>query len=266
MTSALVQAAAASTGDPAALRVRRVLVVNPNTNPAVTALVAQACAPHAGEHLHFDVVNPSQGPFSIENAAQRDAAERQVLALVEQRRRLEHHDAYVTACFDDLALAALRARVDVPVIGTCEAGITAVRALTPRFVIVTTVPDAVAGIGVMMRRYGAGALATVRAAGLGVAQAAAADAHSLDRLVDTVMAAVREDGACAVLLASGGLTGRADALSRATGLPVVDGVGAAVAQAAAHLRSVSGAPVPRQQAGVTDADERGLRAASEMRD
>jgi seryl-tRNA synthetase len=41
---------------------------------------------------------------------------------------------------------------------------------------------------------------------------------------------------------------------------------AAVAQAAARMRSVSGAPVPRQQAGVTGTDERGLPAASEMRD
>lgn len=266
MTRAVVPAAAASTDDPASQRVRRVLVVNPNTNPAVTALVAQACSPHAREDLHFDVVHPPQGPFSIENAAQREEAERHVLALVERRRRREHHDAYVTACFDDLALAALRARVDVPVIGTCEAGIRAVRALTPRFVIVTTVPDAVAGIGVMMRRYGAGALATVRAAGLGVAQAAAADAHSLDRLVDTVMAAVREDGACAVLLASGGLTGRADALSRATGLPVVDGVGAAVAQAAARLCRVNGAPLPRPPAGDVDPDGSGWPATSGMQD
>ena len=215
---------------------RRVLVVNPNTNPAVTALVAQACSPFAHADLRFDVVNPPQGPFSIENAAQREEAERQVLALVAQRRATEHHDAYVTACFDDLALQALRARMPEPVVGTCEAGIAAARTLTPRFVIVTTVADAVPGIAVLMQRYGAGELATVRAAGLGVAEAAAAGTQSLDRLVHTVRAAAREDGARAVLLASGGLTGRAETLSRATGLPVVDGVSAAIARAVFLLR------------------------------
>jgi allantoin racemase len=215
---------------------RRVLVVNPNTNPAVTALVAQACSPFSNADLRFDVVNPPQGPFSIENAAQREEAERQVLALVAQRRATERHDAYVTACFDDLALQALRARMPEPVIGTCEAGIAAARTLTPRFVIVTTVADAVPGIAVLMQRYGAGDLATVRAAGLGVAEAAAAGTQSLDRLVHTVRAAAREDGARAVLLASGGLTGRAETLSRATGLPVVDGVSAAIARAVFLLR------------------------------
>ncbi len=141
-------AAAGGAARPAAASAltRRVLVVNPNTNPAVTALVAQACSPFAHANLRFDVVNPLQGPFSIENAGQREEAERQVLALVAQRCAVERHDAYVTACFDDLALQALRARMPEPVIGTCEAGIAAARTLTPRFVIVTTVADAVPGI------------------------------------------------------------------------------------------------------------------------
>ena len=215
--------------------VRRVLVINPNTNPAVTALVARACDAFRAPALAFEVVNPPTGPFSIETAPQREQAERAVLALV-QARGHERHDAYVTACFDDLALDALRRRVAVPVLGACEAGIHAARAISSRFLVLTTVPQAVPGISLLMHRYGAGDRATVRAAGLGVAQAAAAGPQALERLVDTVRTAVREDGTQAVLLASGGLTGRAQALAQATGLPVVDAVGAAIGRAAARVR------------------------------
>ena len=79
------------------------------------------------EHAHAD----DQSVVAMRRASLR-------LALVAQRRATEHHDAYVTACFDDLALQALRARMPEPVVGTCEAGIDAARTLTPRFVIVTT--------------------------------------------------------------------------------------------------------------------------------
>jgi allantoin racemase len=224
--------AAAATGDAP----KRILVINPNTNPAVTALAARACATFASETLHFEVAHPAQGPFSIENPSQRIEAEREVLALVRQRL-MERHDAYVLACFDDLGLTALRHLVEgAPVVASCEAGMAEARALSPRFAIVTTVQAAVPGIRQLMSRYGAGDLATVYASGLGVAEAAAAGPGTLTRLTQTVKQAVESDGSQVVLLASGGLIGRAEALSLATGLPVVDAVVAAIARAAALVQ------------------------------
>lgn len=210
----------------------RVLAINPNTNPAVTARVRAAAARLESARVVVEVVNPRHGPFSIESPPERAEAERRVLELIRESLP-KRYDAYVLACFDDLALEQARAMVKVPVTGTCEAGIAAAKAISSHFVIVTTVHAAVPGIRDLMLRYGAGESATVRAAGIGVAQAASAEQDARQRLVQTVRAAVEKDGARAVLLGSGGLTGQADEVARATGLPVVDAVAAALLDAVA---------------------------------
>jgi allantoin racemase len=209
---------------------QQVLVVNPNTNPVVTRRVRAAAAGFESPALRMEVVNPPQGPHSIETAVERELAERETLALIGSRAATGY-DAYVLACFDDLALAGARALVSVPVVGPCEAALAAAHALSPRFAVVTTFDAAVPGIRALMQRHGAGPLATVRAAGIGVAEAASAGEEAMRRLIDTARAAVAEDGAEAILLASGGLTGLGPTLSVALGLPVVDGVAAAIAAA-----------------------------------
>jgi allantoin racemase len=206
---------------------RRVLVINPNTNPLVTARVMAVCERYAGPSLQFEVTNPSSGPFSIESDADKEEAEAQVLRLMSERAA-EQHDAYVLACFDDLGLNAARQMLSGPVIGCCEAGIAAARTVSPALAIVTTVTAALPGIRSMMRRYGAGAQATVRAAGVGVDEAARAQPDVRARLLRAMEDAVRVDGAKVILLASGGLTGQAKALGRDAGVPVIDAVEAAL--------------------------------------
>jgi allantoin racemase len=137
----------------------------------------------------------------------------------------------VLACFDDLALQAARQMVAVPVIGCCQAGIEAAHAVSPALAIVTTVGAAVPGIDRMMKRYGAGDRATVRAAGIGVDDAARAQPQTQTRLRQTIAQAIAEDGAEVILLASGGLTGQADRIGAEAGVPVIDAVEAALRQA-----------------------------------
>ena len=215
---------------------QQVLVVNPNTNPVVTRRVRAAAAGFESPALRMEVVNPPQGPHSIETAVERELAERETLALIGSRAATGY-DAYVLACFDDLALAGARALVSVPVVGTCEAALAAAHALSPRFAVVTTFDAAVPGIRALMQRHGAGPLATVRAAGIGVAEAASAGEEAMRRLIDTARAAVAEDGAEAILLASGGLTGLGPTLSVALGLQVVDGVTAAIGAAVRQVQA-----------------------------
>jgi allantoin racemase len=231
-------APACSSREPAAAPRQRVLVINPNTNPAVTQRVRAAAAGFESATLGVEVVNPARGPFSIETAADRTEAESEALALIAQAAH-QRYAAYVLACFDDLALEAARARVDVPVIGTCEAGIAAARASSPRFAIITTFDAAVPGIRLLMQRHGAGPQATVRAAGIGVAAAADAAQDTMRRIVACARAAIDEDGAQVLLLASGGLTGLGPALAAAVGHPVVDGVAAAIGAAVGQANSRS---------------------------
>lgn len=217
---------------------KRILVINPNTNPAVTHRVKALAERHLVPGIEFDVLNPREGPFSIETPAHRAQAQEHTLELIRARSG-KGYAAFVMACFDDLALEEARELVDVPVIGTCEAGIAAARAVSPQFAVITTVHDAVSGIRLLMRRYGAGTEASVRAAGIGVAEAASGQEATIDRFVQTVRDAVREDGAQAILLASGGLAGQGPDIAKASGITVLDGVEEAILRSLVLVRSKS---------------------------
>lgn len=213
---------------------RRLLVINPNINPAVTERVRKVADTVVTAETSVTVVNPANGPFSIETTEHRDAAVPQVLELV--RRTLDQtcdarYHAYVFACFDDIALFETRALTDVPVVGTCEAGIAATRTIAARFSIITTVHSAVPGIRRLLARYGAADVCTVRAAGIGVAAAAGEAGDTEERIDTAIREAIDRDGAEAILLGSGGLTGRAVDLEQRFGIPVIDGVAAAIKMA-----------------------------------
>ncbi len=214
--------------------IARLLVLNPNTNPEVTMRIRQVAEQFGTAYLQVEVGNPVRGPLSIEDSEQRSEAEREVLALLQALPK-PLPDAIVLACFDDLALEDARALTGVPVVGVCEAGIAAARAVSPRFAIVTTVHAALPGIRVLMQRYGAGALASAHAAGIGVAAAAGAGPEALNAICEASRKAMRDDGAEAILLASGGLTALAPSLAIMLGIPVIDGVRAAIEHAAALL-------------------------------
>lgn len=218
---------------------RRLLVINPNTNPAVTEKIRVQAEMVISPQTRVTVVNPATGPFSIETPEHRDDAIPRVISLVRETLA-ESYDAYVFGCFDDIALFETRAMVGVPVVGTCEAGIAVARTMASRFTIITTVHSAVPGIGKLLDRYGAADICTVRAAGIGVAAAAGTDGTAETRIFQAVQDAMTIDDAQAILLGSGGLTGRAADLERHFSIPVIDGVAAAIkmAEGFAGLRAL----------------------------
>lgn len=202
------------------------LIINPNSNPAVDDLV-RAAARHslpAGARAH--VIHPRGSPHSIETSEDKAVAADRVLELVDALGP-GNYSSIAMACFDDLALDALRDAVGVPVVGTFEAGLMAVRSRAVRFGIVTTFAGAVPAIKDLLARYGAAEAGILQAAGLGVSEAAAGGAGALSQIADAVAVTVNE-GAQAVLLGSGGLTGSVPRLRRFTNVPLVDGVEAAI--------------------------------------
>ncbi len=217
---------------------KTLLVINPNTNPRVTDLIRGAAEQFARPGITIDVVNPEKGPISIENGADRAAAEPQVIEIIREAC-LIGTQGFVLACFDDIGVAEARRLAPGPVFDACEAGIIAVRSLTDRFAIVTTIEPAVARIERLVEHHSPSSNYSVRAAGIGVADAASGAGKK--RLHATIALALERDGAEAIVLGSGGLTGQADELSRRFEVPVVDGVGAAISicEGVLALRGVS---------------------------
>ncbi|MBS0246621.1 MAG: Asp/Glu racemase [Proteobacteria bacterium] len=207
----------------------RLLVLNPNTNEQVTANIRSAAEPAVAAGTRLTVCNPPRGPFAIEDAADRAEAEPNVMELI--RAQAAQYDAVVMACFDDIALDEARHVAGCPVIGAVEAALTAALALAPRFSVVTTVVAAVPTIVALLERYGAADVCTVRAAGIGVAEAASGEGEASRKIAAAIADAVRLDGAKAVILGSGGLAGRAGEFAAAAGVPVIDAILAAVRMA-----------------------------------
>jgi allantoin racemase len=97
-----------------------------------------------------------------------------------------------------------------------------------RFAIITTVESAVPGIERLAAAYGAAHLCTIRAAGVGVAETAARTPLAEIRLAASIERAITEDRAEAIVLGSGALTGRAEALAKRFGIPFIDGLTEAI--------------------------------------
>ncbi len=212
---------------------RNILVINPNTNPAVTERVRAAAQSVVSPGTRIRAVNPPSGPFGIESPADRALAEPSVIELIREGAG-QGFEAFVLACFDDIALAAARDLVDAPVVGSCEAGIGVTRTLARRFSVVTTFAGAIPTVEGLLQRYAVSDIATVRAAGISVAQAARGDDGDQD-VAAAFRAAIDTDRAGAILLGSGGLAGRAGSLSRRFRVPVIDATAAAVKLAESAL-------------------------------
>ncbi|ETX27300.1 aspartate/glutamate racemase family protein [Roseivivax isoporae] len=212
---------------------RRLLVVNPNANPRVTARVQASADRVLGPDCVALAVQPSEGPEAIETLADRRRAEPHALDLLSRHRG---YDGYVMACFDDIAVGAARRFLRAPVVDAVEASLAVARLFAPRFGIVTTVETMVPGIRALVEAMGVAGQCSVRAAGIGVSSAAAGGDETDARLDATIETARNMDGAGAIVLGSGGLTGRAAALSARHGLPVIDCIEAAVLLADAAAR------------------------------
>lgn len=199
---------------------RRLLLINPNGNPAVTELIRAAARRVLSPETVSKAINPAASPLSIETPRHRAEAEPLAIDLL---RANPGYDAYLIACFDDIALDVGRRALRVPVIGAFEASLAIARTIARRFAIVTTAETAVPGIEVLLRRHGAEGICEVIAAGVGVAEAAGSSDGVGTRVAASARRA-RENGATAIILGSAGLSGRAFELEAEVGLPVIDSI------------------------------------------
>ncbi len=207
-----------------------VTVINPNISDALTATITAAARAVAPSGVDVVGVHPSRGVHSVESHAEEAWA---ALGVVEQ---VQLHDAttdaFVVACFGDTGVDAAREIATGPVVGMTEAALQAACLLAHRFVIVTLPPRTVAHSERVVRTLGLGHRCSVRAVDAGVAEIAGGSAHLLDAFA---RAATRHDDAEAVVLGCAGLADLVAPLRAVTGMPVVDGVAAAVGAAASLL-------------------------------
>jgi allantoin racemase len=210
----------------------RILIVNPNTTVSMTEKAAAAARTVAGHGTEIIAATSKGGPASIEGHYDGAIA---VPGLLMEIRDGEAAgaDAAIIACFDDTGLEAARTLADIPVLGLCESAVMTAALLAERFTVVTTLERSRVLIENLVRRYGAGERAKVRAADVPVLELEDKASGALLKLKRQIELALDQDGAEAIVLGCAGMADLAQSLQREYGVPVVDGVSAAVKQAEA---------------------------------
>lgn len=221
----------------------RILIINPNTTAAMTRSIEAAARAVVDGDVEITAVNPESGPAAIQGPQDGEAALPGLFAVFDREIVSSRaHDACIIACFDDTGLAALKARSPVPVIGIGEAAFHAATLLGARFSVVTTLPVSVPVIAENIEAYGfARHCAKVRASGVAVLEIDAAPDSSNAAISAEIARAIGEDGPQSIVLGCAGMADLARTMEAEHGLPVIDGVAAAVllAQALHRLRGAN---------------------------
>lgn len=206
----------------------RILLVNPNSTTSMTEQAHRSAERVTAATTRLESVNPTTSPASIEGHADEAMA---VPAMLAEIRAGEARgvDAYVIACFDDPGLGAAREIARGPVIGICQAAIQVAMTIATRFSIITTLPRSVPIIEDLVDAYGAGhRCRKVRSVDMPVLALEEDLAHTEEMLVREILRAKQEDGAEAIILGCAGMSELCDRLKARTGMPVIDGVTAAI--------------------------------------
>lgn len=210
----------------------RILLVNPNTTASMTEKAAVAARAVAAAGTEIISATSRMGPVSIEGHYDGAMALPGLLAELKDRQA-EGYDAAIIACFDDTGLEAARSFCDVPVLGLCESAVATAGFLAQRFTVVTTLERSRVLIDNLVRRYGMGDRARVRASDIPVLELENEASGAIGKLRAEIERALVEDGAEAIVLGCAGMTDLARELQAHYCVPVVDGVAAAVKQAEA---------------------------------
>lgn len=238
----------------------RLLLINPNTTASMTEKAAGAARAVAAAGTEIIAATSQMGPASIEGYYDGALAVPGMLRELRERQA-EGYDAAIICCFDDTGLEAARMLCDVPVLGICEAAVATVGFLAQRFTVVTTLERSRILIDNLVQRYGMGARARVRASDIPVLELENSSSGAIGKLRAEIERALAEDGAEAIVLGCAGMTDLARELQEIYGVPVVDGVAAAVKQAEALVslglstskRSSYASPLPKLFSGAMSA-------------
>src|SRR3981189_1506078 len=209
-------------------RSMRILVVNPNTTAAMTEKIGAAARAVAGSGTKLSVVNPADGPVSIEGHYDEAFSVPGLLAEIAKGDALGV-SAHIIACFDDTGLEAARCVASAPVIGIGEAAFHLAAMLGHRFSVVTTLSRSIAAIENNLLKYGlANRCGKVRACELPVLSLDDPASDAAAQISAEIELAKQEDQAEVVVLGCAGMAELAARLPARHGLPVIDGVASAV--------------------------------------
>lgn len=234
----------------------RILVVNVNTTGAMTDAIVASARSVAAPGTEIVGLTPRFGAESVEGNFESYLA---AVGVMDAVARYEGgYDAVVQAGFGEHGREGLQELVDVPVVDITEAAGHVASLIGHKYSVVTTLDRTVPLIEGRLQLAGLDArCASVRSSGLSVLELEEEPGRAVKAIVAEAERAVADDKAEVICLGCGGMAGLDEAVTAAAGVPVVDGVTAAVklAEALVGLRLSTSkartyaAPRPKRVAG-----------------
>ena len=213
----------------------KILVVNPNPTASMTTTIGECARAVAGPGVSIAAVNPPTGPVSIESHFEDAMSVPGVLSAIAAGEQ-GGADAYVIACFGDPGLLAAREVATGPVIGIAEAAMRTASYLGRGFSVVTTLQRTVGHTRDLAEAYGLGrSCLGVHATGIPVIELET-DPVAYATVLEASRQALVGDGSDVIVLGCAGMADLCARLQADLGVPVIDGVTAAVVQAEALVR------------------------------
>ncbi len=196
----------------------KILIINPNSDPEMTAAIWRTARNFAGGDFAVDCLATPDAPRYIETY------EDQLKAAPGMARLLrDHHDlydAFLVACHCDPSLDAMKEISRKPVVGIGEASMKIASMLGHRFSVLSATRHSVPGKEELARKYGLErTLASVRAV-----ETEDDSVSDPEKYLQAARLAVEEDRAEVIVLGCAGMTGMDKAIQERLGVPVLDGV------------------------------------------
>jgi allantoin racemase len=213
----------------------RILVVNVNTTASMTESIGAQAAAVASPGTEIVPLTPPFGAESVEGNYESYLA---AVAVMEAVRSYPHpFDAVIQAGYGEHGREGLQELLDVPVVDITEAAASTAQFLGHRYSVVTTLDRTVPLIEDRLKLAGlADRCASVRASGMAVLDLESDAEAAVEAIVEQAAQAVERDKAEVICLGCGGMAGLTERVVKRTGVPVVDGVAAAVTIAESLVR------------------------------
>lgn len=213
----------------------RILVINVNTTDSITQAIARQAQAAAAPGTEIIGLTPDFGADSVEGNFESYLA---AIAVMDKVMSYDQpFDAVIQAGYGEHGREGLQELLNVPVVDITDAAASTAMFLGRSYSVVTTLDRTVPLIEDRLRLSGLwDRCASVRASGLAVLELEASPHRALEAIVQQAELAVSEDRAEVICLGCGGMAGLDEQIRLRTGVPVIDGVSAAVTIAESLVR------------------------------
>ncbi len=210
----------------------RILLINGNTTPAVTASIEQAAREVTLPGTDVRALTPTIGPATVEGYLDGQLSALGVCEAISKHQ--DEADAFVIACFSDPGLYPARELSDKPVVGIAEAAMLTAVQLGHKFGLLTPERRLRSVLDGLVRTYGLSErLAGIRYVDQKVSELITPGEERLEMFLNAAIQSINEDAAEVLILAGAVMSGLEFELSQFLSAPVLDPVKCAVAQAQA---------------------------------